>query len=346
MSTQQAAYLVAKEKVEIQEVPVPVPGTDEVLVRIKTVGICGSDVHYFREGRIGEQVVTFPFIVGHEAAGIVAETGPKVKGLLTGQKVAIDPGVPCGKCEVCLTGKPNLCLKVRFLGTPPIEGAFREYLVMPAANLIPLPDNVTLEEGSLSEPLAVGLYATRLVSVALDDKVTIFGCGPIGLSLLLCARLAGASTIFASDLIPERRACAKRLGADYVFDPKKCDPVKEILGLTQGKGVQVTFEAAGQPETLIQAVTTAALSGRVGIVGIPIEDYWQIPSYSARRKELAFFNVRRSAFAAEKVIDLMASGKMDVKGMVSHRFPLERVAEGLQLAAEYRDGVIKAMIDI
>ncbi|MFH0797075.1 MAG: alcohol dehydrogenase catalytic domain-containing protein [Candidatus Omnitrophota bacterium] len=341
-----AAYLVGKEKIEIKETPVPVPGPAEVLVRVKKVGICGSDVHYFREGRIGEQVVTFPFIVGHEAAGIVAETGPEVKGLLTGQKVAIDPGVSCGKCEVCLTGKPNLCLKVRFLGTPPVEGAFREYLVIPAANLIPLPDNVTLEEGALSEPLAVGLYATRLVSIALDDKVAIFGCGPIGLSLLLCARLAGASTLFASDLIPERRTYAKRIGADYVFDPKECDPVKEILGLTKGKGVQVTFESAGQLETLIQAVGTAALGGKVGIVGIPIEDYWQIPSYSTRRKELAFFNVRRSAFAAEKVINLMASGKIDAKGMVSYRFPLERVTEGLQLAAEYRDGVIKAMIDI
>ncbi|MFA5393908.1 MAG: alcohol dehydrogenase catalytic domain-containing protein [Candidatus Ratteibacteria bacterium] len=341
-----AAFLVGKEKIEIREVPRPVPGTDEVLVRVKRVGICGSDVHYFRDGKIGEQIITGSFVVGHEASGEVAETGSNVKGFKAGQKVAIEPGISCGKCEICLTGKPNLCTNVRFLGTPPIPGAFREYLTMPAANLMLLPENVSFEEGVLAEPMAIGLYAVNLVRVSPGDSVAVFGCGPIGLSVIFFARLAGAASIFASDLIPERRSYAKEIGADCVFDPKKENPVKEILSLTEGRGVRSAFEAAGQKETLVQAIDSASLAGRVGMVGIPADDYWQFPSFGARRKELALLNVRRSAFAAEKVIRLIAARKINPEKMVTHHFPLEKLAEAMRLVAGYREGVIKAIIDI
>jgi L-iditol 2-dehydrogenase len=341
-----AAFLTGKEKIEIRETPPPTPKPGEVMVRVKKVGICGSDVHYFKDGRIGEQIISGPFIIGHEAAGEVVETGPGVEGFTTGQKVAIEPGISCGRCEVCLTGKPNLCTKVRFLGTPPTPGAFRELLTMPAANFIPLPDNVSLEEGALSEPLGVGLYAVNLIRVSPGDSVAIFGCGPIGLSILFFAKLAGAAEIFAADLIPERRSYAKRAGADYVFDPKKENPVKEIMDLTKGRGVHAAFEAAGQKETMVQAIDSASLGGKVGMVGIPAEDCWEFPSFGARRKELALLNVRRSAFAAEKVIKLMTAGKLNIKDMVTHNFPLERVTEGMRLVADYREGVIKAIVDI
>ena len=341
-----AAFLIGKEEIKIQEAPQPVVGNGEVLVRVKKVGICGSDVHYFKEGRIGEQIVSGPFILGHEAAGEVVETGPNAADFTVGQKVAIEPGVSCGNCEVCLTGKPNLCTKVRFLGTPPTSGAFQEFLAMPAANFIPLPDNVSLEEGVLSEPLGIGLYAVNLIRVSPGDLVAIFGCGPIGLAILFFAKLAGAASIFATDLIPERRAYAKHIGADYVFDPKKENPVKEILDLTKGRGVHSAFEAAGQKETPLQAIDSASLAGKIGMVGIPAEDCWQFPSFGARRKELALLNVRRSSFAAEKVIRLMAAGKINTKDMVTHDFPLERMAEGMRLVADYREGVIKAIVNI
>ena len=341
-----AAFLIGKEQIEIQDAPQPVPGNDELLVRVKQVGICGSDVHYFKEGKIGEQVVSGPFVIGHEVAGEVVATGSDVTDFSAGQRVAIEPGISCEKCEVCLTGKPNLCTRVRFLGTPPTSGAFREFLAMPSANFILLPDNVSLEEGVLSEPLGIGLYGVNLIRVSPGDSVAIFGCGPIGLAIIFFAKLAGAASIFATDLIPERRAYAKQIGADYVFDPKKEDPVKEIMNLTKGRGVNAAFEAAGQKETLIQAIDSAALAGKVGMVGIPAEDCWQFPSFGARRKELALLNVRRSAFTAEKVIRLMSAGKINARNMVTHHFPLERVAEGLQLVADYRDGVIKAIVNI
>ncbi|MFH2068651.1 MAG: alcohol dehydrogenase catalytic domain-containing protein [Candidatus Omnitrophota bacterium] len=341
-----AAFLIGKKQIKIQDAPQPIVRNGELLVRVKKVGICGSDVHYFKEGRIGEQIVSGPFVLGHEAAGEVIETGPNVAGFTVGQNVAIEPGISCGKCEVCLTGKPNLCTKVQFLGTPPTSGAFREFLVLPAANFIPLPDNVSLEEGVLSEPLAIGLYAVNLIRVSPGDSVAVFGCGPIGLAIIFFAKLAGAASIFATDLIPERRAYAKQIGADYLFDPEKTKPVKEILALTKGGGVHSAFEAAGQKETLVQAIDSASLAGKVGMVGIPAEDCWQFPSFGARRKELALLNVRRSAFAAEKVIRLMAAGKINARDMVTHNFPLERVAEGMQLVADYREGVIKAIVNI
>ncbi|PIU23001.1 MAG: alcohol dehydrogenase, partial [Chloroflexi bacterium CG08_land_8_20_14_0_20_45_12] len=248
-------------QIKIQDAPQPVVGNGKLLVQVKKVGICGSDVQYFKNGRIGEQIVSSSFIIGHEAAGEVVEIGPNVVNFTVGQKVAIEPGVSCGKCEACLIGKPNLCTKIRFLGTPPTSGAFQEFLAMPATNFIPLPDNVTLEEGVLSEPLGIGLYTVNLIRVSPGDSVAIFGCGPIGLSILFFAKLAGAASIFATDLIPERRAYAKHIGADYVFDPKKKNPVKEILSLTKGRGVHSAFEAAGQKETLVQAIDSASLAG-------------------------------------------------------------------------------------
>ncbi len=341
-----AAYLVGKEKVEIREAPVPVPGEDEVLIRVKRVGICGSDAHYYQEGRIGTHLVEGPYIVGHEVSGIVVESGGGVKKFPHGQKVAVDPGIPCGKCEVCLIGKPNICPNTKFLGTPPVPGAFCEYIKMPVTNIIPLPENLSLEEGALMEPLAIGLYAVQLLQVFAGETVAVFGCGPIGLSVLLCAKLSGVQTLIATDLIPERRNYAASAGADYVLNPKEADPVEKVMEITGGRGVKISFETSGSQKALEQAILSTSLAGRVAIVGIPSDDLWIIPAQAARRKELVLVNVRRSAFTAAKVVNLMATGKINAKGMITHHFPLERVADGLEMVAKNRDGVIKAMVDI
>ncbi len=341
-----AAFLTGKEKIELRDIPKPSPDGGEALVRVANVGICGSDVHYFLKGRIGDQVVEYPFIIGHEAAGIVEKAGKGVNGLKEGDRVAIEPGIPCGKCGVCLRGKPNLCRGVKFLGTPPVPGAFREYMVMPEENLMVLPEGVDTEEGALCEPLAVGLYAVMNARPAPGDAVAVFGCGPIGISVLICSVLAGAGKVFAVEKIKERVEFAKTIGADAVINPGEADPVREIMRLSGGGGVDVAYEAAGEIETLIQCVDSAALLGKVVIVGIPEQDCWEVPSHPSRKKELTLYNVRRSAFTPAKTLSLLGNGRISVKGMVTHRFPLEEIEKALKLVAGYSDGVIKAMVEI
>lgn len=341
-----AAFLAAREKIDIRDVPVPSPGEGEVLVRVKHVGVCGSDVHYFLRGRIGDQVVKYPFILGHEAAGVVEQIGKGVDGLKEGDGVAIEPAVPCGDCRICSRGKPNLCRQVKFLGTPPVHGAYREYMVMPGDNLFPLPDGAGTDKGALVEPLAVGLYAVELAGPLPGETVAVFGCGPIGLSVIIFASLAGAGTIIASERIEARIAFAQRMGADLVINADGSDAVEEIMNATGKEGVDTAFEAAGEPETLIQCVNSSTLCGRVLMVGIPDVDFWQIPSTVARKRELVLQNVRRSAFTAEKVLSLLEKGRIDVEGMITHRFPLDRIEEAFDLVSGYRDGVVKAMIEL
>lgn len=340
-----AAWLTARGRIEIRETPVPEPGPGEVLVRLTHTGVCGSDVHYFREGRIGDMLVEYPFIIGHETAGRVETTGPGVTGFQPGDRVAVEPAANCGDCPVCRAGRPNLCPAVRFLGTPPVHGAFREYLAMPAECLYPLPAAVSNEVGALCEPLAVGFYALALARPEPVSAMAVFGCGPIGLSIIMSARAAGAGPIFAVEPLAPRRRLARRSGATAVFDPQRADPAAAILEATGGAGVPLVFEATGQAAALPPAIETAAIAGKVMLVGIPGTD-WSFPPSGARRKELILHNVRRSAFVTGQVIELVATGRIKPAPMTTHRFPLEKVAAALELAGDYRDGVVKAMVEI
>ncbi len=341
-----AAFLTAIKKVEIREFPVPEPGEGEALVRVRHVGVCGSDVHYYLNGRIGGQVVEYPFIIGHEAAGVVEKLGKGVKDLKEGAEVAVEPARNCRRCNACLRGKPNLCRKVEFLGTPPVAGAYREYMVMPRENLLPLPEGVGTEEGALAEPLAIGLYAVELAKPPPGCSAAVFGCGPIGISIIISSLLAGAGKVIAVEKIGARLDFASLIGADCLINPDDIDPVTEIMRLTGGEGADILYEAAGESEALINCAESAALSGKVIIAGIPEGDFWEVPAHSSRKKELLFQNVRRAAFTPEKIISLIASGRIEVKKMVTHRFPLERVQDALELAAGYGDGVVKAMIEV
>ncbi len=341
-----AAFLTGIEKMEIRDVPVPEPGPGEVLIRVRHVGVCGSDVHYYKRGRIGGQIVEYPFIIGHEAAGTVSKTGKGVAGFSEGDAVAIEPGMPCRACGACLAGKPNLCPDVKFLGTPPVEGAFREFIVMPAGNILPLPAGIDTALGALVEPLGVGLYAVDLARPFPGASVAVFGCGPIGLSIIICSLLAGAGEVVAVEKIPERAALAKKIGAGAVINPDESDPVREILRLTGGAGADFTYEAAGEQETLSWCAESAALLGKVVIAGIPEQDAWVFPSHTSRRKELVLQNVRRSAFTPERVIALLGGGRISAEGIITHRFPLSEVENALRLASEYGDGVVKAMIEL
>src|SRR3989339_1918312 len=270
-------------RIEEREKPVVRPGT--ALVKIKAVGICGSDVHYFTKGRIGKQIVTKPQTLGHEASGIVEEVGKGVKNVKVGDRVALDPGIFCGKCDFCRAGRPNLCRSIKFFGTPPVDGAFLEFIVHPSYMLFKFPDKLSYEEGALIEPLTVGLYAVQLAGLKRGETIAILGSGTIGLSILKSALLKGVKKIYVTDYLNYRLKAAKKHKNVVVLNAKT-DIVKKIKALTNGRGVDVAFEAAGSLDTFKQSVEIAAIGGRVVWAGIPDEDDIKINNHEARRKEL------------------------------------------------------------
>lgn len=342
-----AVYLLKPGSVSIEDIPVPeIKKETDVLVRVKNVGICGSDIHYFLEGKIGSQIVTDKIILGHEAAGEVAEVGNSVTMVEKGQRVAIEPGITCGKCEHCLGGLPNLCPDVRFFGTPPVDGALREYVVMPEENLVPLPEGLDYNDGILSEPLAIGLYGVKLSRFSVGDEVAITGAGPIGLSVLFSVKSGGAKKIFISDLIPARLEMAKKLGAERVVLAGEEDITDVVEKETRGRGVDIGYEAAGKAETFKQSSEVARIGGEAVIYGIPEDDRIEFDAHSIRRKQLRITNVRRSAHVTKLALDLIGQRRLPFSSLVTHTFPLERIEDALKMAAEYRDGVIKAVITI
>ncbi|MGM0485669.1 MAG: NAD(P)-dependent alcohol dehydrogenase [Planctomycetota bacterium] len=338
-----AAVLTAPRTIEIQERPVPEPGPGEARIRIAAVGVCGSDVHYYEEGRIGRQIVQYPTLLGHEAAGVVDAVGPGVD-LEPGTRVAIEPAASCGRCECCQAGQYHICPHVKFLGTPPIDGIFEQYHLMPAHCCIPIPDTLSLVEAALTEPLGVGLHAVALARPALGETAAVFGSGPIGLCTLLALRLTGVKRVFATDLVPDRLSLAETLGADAVLNAGQGDVVEWIREETGGRGVDVTFEAAGEQETVTHACRAAAVGGRALLIGIPSEDERWVPMHECRRKELLMRHVRRSNGEAARCLPLVTSGRLDLKPLATHFFPLEKVTEAFDLVHRYADGVIRAII--
>lgn len=347
-----AAFLTGVRQIEIREIKKPVPKKGEVLIKLASVGICGSDVHYYRTGRIGSQVVKYPFVVGHECSGIVEELTEEVTNLSIGERVAIEPAVSCGICEFCISGHPNICPKVKFLGTPAtsgapaVEGAFREYITIPASNAIPIPDSVSFDEATLTEVMAIAVHTVDLAKIKRGETVAILGSGPIGLGILLMAKISGASTIFATDLLQSRLEMAQKLGADYVINPLKENPVDVIKEETDGRGVDVTFEAAGEQETINHSLDAVRIGGRVVIVGIPeVDKVYYTPEI--RRKEPIIYHVRRSNQAnkdTERAISLIEKGLLKVRPLVTHKFPLNKIKDALDMVDGYKDGVIKAII--
>lgn len=336
-------YQISPEVLELRTNPIPSPLSHEVLIRLRSVGICGSDVHYFIDGRIGDQRILNPHILGHEAVGEIAETGAKVSWLKKGDRVAVEPAIPCGKCELCLHGKPNLCQSVVFLGTPPVSGAFQEYIVMPGENCLLIPEELGFDEAVLAEPLAIALYGVRHATFSIGDTSAIFGGGPIGLSVLFTLLSAGSSQTILTELVSSRATMASTLGANLVLMAQETDPVKEILAVTDGKGVDVAYECAGSQETLTQAVESVCCGGKVVIFGIPPGDDVKVDPHLIRRKEVTIYNVRRSAFTTPVALAMIKQSPLFQK-LITHRFPLDRASEGFQILSGYKDGVIKAVV--
>ena len=340
------AFLTAPGRFEVREVPAPGSiGPNEAVVRLEAVGVCGSDVHYFTEGRIGSQVVVYPFTIGHECAGVVERVGKAVRRVAVGDRVTVDPAMPCGECEWCRKGRENICANLRFLGCPgQVEGAYRQLLVMPEHCLLRLSDSLSFDDGVALEPAAICVYAVAQSRLAPDETIAVLGCGPIGLLVLSAARASGRARAFATDLVPERVKAAAAFGADAAHSASDTDIVAAVMEATGGRGVDVVYECAGEQETLDQALQIAATGGRVSIIGIPSTPRVELTADLMRRKELLIINVRRQNAMAERTVELAASGALFISGLVTHHFTLDQIAEAFELVAGYRDGVLKAVI--
>jgi len=319
---------------QIHEEPVPLAGGGQKLVRVKSVGVCGSDLHWFSGGEIGDAKLERPLVLGHECAG----------ELLDGQRVAIDPAISCGHCEFCQHGHPNLCSSIIFAGYGTQDGSLREYVEWNEKCLFPLPDSLTFEDGAMLEPLGVAIHAVDLAHLKTGMTVGVFGCGPIGLLIIQMAKLAGAANIIATDKLPHRVEAAKALGADHAFLAGDNSEVDEIRAATKGRGVDVAFEAAGVQETVDVSVAAVLNGGKVMLVGIPDDERISFSASATRRKGLTIKLVRRMKYTYPRAIELVSKGLVDVRSIVTHRFSLEQAEEAFRVA-ERREG-LKIIIEV
>jgi len=318
-----AARLHRTGDIRVADEPVPAMGDGEALVRVTAVGICGSDLHWWAEGAIGDATLAHPLVLGHEGAGEIA-AGPR-----RGQRVAIDPAIPCEACRACRDGYRNLCYHIRFAGHGTTDGMLRAYMAWPAHLLHPLPDHVSDIAGAMLEPLGVALHALDLGHVPFGGRVAVAGCGPIGLLLVQLLRAAGTARVLAVEPLLHRRAAASACGADEVAEP--ADGVS-------GYGGDVAFEVAGNDEAVRLAMESVRPGGRVVLAGIPDADMTAFPASLARRKGLTIAMVRRMNDVYPRAIGLAARGAVSLEPLVSRQVALADVA-GAFAAAQRRTGL-------
>ena len=333
-------------KFEIAESPKPdLLNDDDVLLKIDTVGVCGSDIHYYKEGNIGDQVVEFPFTIGHECSAIVEAVGKKVTKVGLGDTVAIEPAVSCGKCPQCLAGRVHTCLDQKCLGCPgQMEGCLSEYIIMPERNCYPVSQNINSEIAALVEPLSIGYYAVSFLSDKKNiNSIAIFGVGPIGLGVLLSLQIFGHRQIYVTDKLNYRLEAAKKARAVWTGNPDEEDVVASLNKINPD-GFDAVFECCGEQEAIDQAIEILKPGGTLLIVGIPETDRISFDISKIRRKEIAIQNVRRQNRSMQPVIDLIASGKLSPGFMITHRFPFEKTGDAFEMVSNYKDGVIKALI--
>jgi len=341
-----AMMLTGIRQMEMKDVPAPSILNDrDVRIKMKTLGVCGSDIHYYVSGKIGSQVVEYPFTVGHEGAGVVEAVGKGVTMVKPGDRIAIEPAMPCWECDQCQAGRPHTCRKLRFLGCPgQVEGSLSEYIVMPETSCFKIPDQMSYDEAAISEPLAIGLYAVKQ-SISMEGaKVGILGFGPIGMSVLLPALAMGAKEVYVTDKIDERLQIARDNGAVFTANPEQEDVVEKISDQAP-ELLDVVFECCGQQEALDDAMGLLKPGGKLMVIGIPEFERWSFPADISRRKELCIQHVRRQNEAVQAALDMIASGEISVEAMATHRFSFEATKEAFDLVAGYKDGVMKAMID-
>ena len=344
--TMKAAVITGVRAVEVREVPRPeLKAKDDVLLRTAAAGLCGSDLHYFVTDNVGGERVTYPAIIGHECAAVVEAVGPDVRRVRPGDRVAVEPAISCGTCDQCSAGRFNTCRHIGFLGHPgEKDGCLAEYFIMPERNCFPLPSGMTMIEGMLAEPLSIALHAFGLVGSS-NQPTAVLGAGPIGLSLIMAAKAAGARKIFATDKVAARVEAAGRAGAHWAGNPDKDDIVRSILS-REPLGLESVFDCSGDPAAIDQAVEMVKPGGTILVVGIPLAERVPLRFRTLRRKEVRIQNVRRQNKRLEEALRLIAAKLIDAAWLATHTFRLEDAAKAFATAADRADGVLKAAINL
>jgi L-iditol 2-dehydrogenase len=319
-------------------------GPTDALIRVKAIGICGSDLHYYRGEPAGNAALAYPFIMGHEFAGVVEAIGAQVTNVRVGDRVAVDPAMPCGHCEFCLEGNPNFCTTMRFSGSPGVAGAMQDLVVQPARTAFKMPDSMTFAQGAVLEPLGVALHSMNLGKVHLADTVAVIGSGPIGLMIASLAKLSGAQDVFLTDIVEHRVRKAERMGVSLAINAAKQDAVKAILQATNGRGVDVAFEVAGAVETSEQAAEVSKAGGTVVVTGICGEDRMDFKAGVTRRKGITIKVCRRMKHVYGRTIPLVHRHMVNIDQFVTHTFPLEQGDEAFRVAADYLDEAGKVVL--
>jgi L-iditol 2-dehydrogenase len=342
-----AIVLTGIRELELRDISEPrIENDNDVLLKVEAVGVCGSDTHYYETGQIGDQIIEYPFLFGHECSATVKEIGRGVGRVKVGDSVVIDPAISCYRCDQCNAGRSHTCRELQFLGCPgQASGCLCEYIVMPERSCYPTEGRITEEQGAICEPLSIGIYSVKQADLKKGETVAILGAGPIGLSCLLSAKANEIEPCYMTEKVDERIEVAKSAGASWVGNPEKEDVVEGILS-QEPTGIDVVFECVGQQETIDQSVKILKPGGNLMLIGIPRTDTVSIDIHTLRRKEGTLINVRRQNKCTQLAIDMIAEGKIDVDFMITHRFCLEETGQALDMVSGYRDGVVKAIIKI
>lgn len=337
-----AAQLIAPRTFQLADMPIDEPGPGEVQVRIGAVGICGSDLHAYAEGVVGDTPNVYPMVLGHEPAGTIVKTGSGVTGLAAGDRGALEPALYCYHCYYCVRGLHNVCANIRFLSNPCLPGFFRELVNLPVANFRPIPAGMSLDEATLAEPLAVALHSLHLASIRPGETVAVFGAGPIGLLTIAALRAAEAARIWAVEPLAHRRELALGIGAAVALEPDEA--VEEITRATGRLGVDCAIDCAAGEQTTGQAVQVTRSAGRVVLTGIHRAPSVSLDGSTMRRKELTILNVRRSNHETEEALDLLQAHAEWFRPLLTHAREIERIDEAFAINSQYRDGVGKMIV--
>lgn len=333
-------------KIGYTQRPIPAPKAGEVLVKLEYVGICGSDIHYYETGAIGNYILKPPFVLGHEPAGTVVEVGAAVTHLKVGDRVALEPGKTCGHCEFCRSGRYNLCPDVVFFATPPVDGVFQEYVAHEAALCFKLPDHVSTLEGALIEPLAVGFHAANQGGAHAGQTAIVMGAGCIGLVSMMALKAEGVSRVYVVDILQKRLDKALELGADGVINAAQQDTATAAMELTGGLGFDLAIETAGTELTTRQCIQITKKGATIVLVGYSKTGELTLPISLALDKELTLKTVFRYRHIYPMAIDAVASGKINIKGIVTDTFAFDDLQNAMDRSVSDKMNIVKAVVKI
>ncbi len=343
------AVWLGPRKIEIIERPKPVLKPGEVLIQVESVGVCGSDIHYYLDGKIGDQIITPPLVLGHEFSGIVCEVSDKKYEWLLGQRVAVEPGIACGQCDYCKTGHYNVCTDMRFLGGPGCDGALSEYIAVPAEYCFPVPSTISAPIASMVEPTAVAIHAVELAGIRPGETALIVGLGSIGLLTAQVLLQSGISFTAGIDILPFRTAIAEQLGVHQTLTTTAKNSIEESISwireVTDNRGFDVTFDCTNRSEGIVIACHGTRPAGRSVLVGISGENYDRIPVSIARRRELKLQWCRRFRYNFPSAVKFIEQGKIKIEPILTHHFHPEQTQLAFEMVAHTEDNLIKASID-